>query len=138
MTRVLRFTFLFLAVTSAVVAVQATLSPHGFYTGFPVGLSWVDYLPPYNEHLIRDVGSFYVAFTILFVWSAVTLARALIVPVSVAWAVAAAMHAVFHVLHLGNFDTGDAIAQTIVLFAVVALPLLVIVLSARDVRHLRA
>ena len=138
MRGVLRFTFLFLAFTSGVVGVQATLSPHGFYTGFPGGQSWVQYLPPYNEHLIRDVGGFYLAFTILFVWAAITLARALIVPLSVAWSVAAIVHAVYHVLHLDGFPTGDAIAQTVGLFAVAALPLLVIVVSARDVRQLRS
>ncbi len=90
-------------------------------------------LPPYNEHLIRDVAGFYLAFTILFAWAAVTLARALVVPLCVAWAVAALLHGVFHALHLDGFSTGDAIAEIGGLAAVLVLPLLAIWVVRRDV-----
>lgn len=87
----------------------------------------VELLPPYNEHLVRDVGGLSLAFAILFAWAAVTLAPALIVPLCVA----GVLHAVFHITHLDGFSTGDAIAQTASLVAVIALPVLAIAITRR-------
>ena len=134
----LRFTFWFVALEQAFVGVQATLAPHSFYTGFPFGRMWVQYLPPYNEHLISDVGGFSLAFAILFAWAGITLARPLYVPLTIAWSVAAIIHAVYHVVNLQDFPTSDAIVQSFGLFLVALLPILVIVISAKDVRQLPA
>jgi len=39
------------------VGFWALLAPRSFYDDFPGGgRSWVSALPPYNEHLVRDVG----------------------------------------------------------------------------------
>ena len=137
MTGLLRVTLACLALSAAVPGLQATISPAGFYDGFPFGRAWVELLPPYNEHLIRDVGGFYLAFAILFAWASVTLARALIVPLCVAWTVAATLHAYFHITHLDGFSTGDAIAQTSGLLAVIAFPVLATTLVARHERAFR-
>lgn len=123
---VARVALVCLCLSCLVIGAQATVAPHAFYTGFPFGRGWVELLPPYNEHLIRDVGGFYLAFAILFAWAAVTLARELVVPLCVAYAVDAVLHGVFHVLHLDGFTAADAIAQTVGLAAVLALPLLAI------------
>jgi len=130
-TGLLRVTLACLAVSAAVPGLQATFSPTAFYEGFPFGRAWVELLPPYNEHLVRDVGGFYLAFAILFAWAAVTLSSALIVPLCVTWTVAAVLHAYFHATHLDGFSTGDAIAQTTGLVAVIALPLLAIAATRR-------
>ena len=89
-------------------------------------------LPPYNEHLIRDVGDFYLAFTILFAWAAWRPSRELVLPLASAWSVAALLHAVYHSLHLDGFGAGDAIALIVVLVTVLALPVLAIVLTLRE------
>ena len=116
-----------LAAESALVAVPALVSPRYFYDSFPFGLSWVDKLPPFNEHLISDVGGFYLAFTLLFAWAAISLRRPLVVPLCVAWGIAALVHFVFHVTHLDGWDVGDAIAQTADLAFVIALPVVAVV-----------
>ena len=131
--RVLRVTLACLSLSALAPGLQATVAPSSFYSGFPGGRGWVQLLPPYNEHLIRDVGGFYLAFALLFAWAAVTLARALVVPLAVAWSLAALLHAVYHVLHLDGFSTGDAVAQTAGLVAVLALPVLAIWVVRRDV-----
>ena len=123
MRTLLRISLAGIAFTALLPGLQATLGPESFYNGFPLGRGWVELLPPYNEHLTRDVGAFYLAFALLFAWAAVTLERALIVPLAVAWSVFSALHAVFHITHLDGFGTGDAIAQTAGLLAVIALPL---------------
>ena len=129
MRTLLRVVLWVLAVSALAPGLQATLGPESFYSGFPIGRGWVELLPPYNEHLIRDVGGFYLAFALMFAWAAVTLQRALIVPLAIAWSLAATLHAVFHVTHLDGFSTGDAIAQTTGLLAVLALPLLAIAIA---------
>jgi hypothetical protein len=88
-------------------------------------------LPPYNEHLIHDVGNYKVAFAILFAWAAWRPSRQLVVPLAAAWSVAALLHAVYHALHLGGFGAGDAIALTTVLAAALALPALAVFLTQR-------
>jgi hypothetical protein len=119
------------AVANAAVAIPAVVSPRAFYDDFPFGASWVSMLPPFNEHLISDVGGFYLAFTLLFAWAAITLRRALIVPLCLAWAAAAVIHFVYHVTHLDGWDAGDAIAQTASLALVLALPLIAFVGAPR-------
>jgi hypothetical protein len=101
----------------------ASFAPRSFYDSFPVGLSWVDKLPPYNAHLVTDTGGFYLAFAVLFAWAAWRPRRELVVPVCGAWAVAALLHLRFHLAHLGALATGDAIAQTVGLLAIILLPL---------------
>ena len=133
LTPLLRVTLACLSLSALFPGLQATLAPRSFYTGFPVGRGWVELLPPFNEHLIRDVGGFYLAFALLFAWAAVTLARALVVPLCVAWALAALLHGVFHALRLDGFSTGDAVAEIGGLAAVLLLPLLALWIVRRDV-----
>jgi hypothetical protein len=126
----LRILLALVALSALMPGLQATLGPHGFYTGFPFGRGWVELLPPFNEHLVRDVGAFYLGFALLFAWAAVTLERPLIVPLTVAWCLFSVLHAVYHATHLDGFSTGDAIAEIAALLAVIALPLLALRLPA--------
>lgn len=105
----------------AVIGLTATIFPHGFYDDFPFLRHWVDLLPPYNEHLVTDVGGLYLGFAVLIAWAAWTLEPTLVRAVSAAWLLVAALHLLFHATHLDNFDTGDAIAEILSL-AVLLLP----------------
>jgi hypothetical protein len=101
----------FLLFSAALVGLTATLAPRTFYDDFPFVAHWVELLPPYNEHLVTDVGGLYLGFAILFAWAAWTLDRTLVRAVSSAWLLAATIHLLFHAGHLGNFGTADAIAE---------------------------
>jgi len=128
---VARISLWLLAAEAAAVGVPAQLAPRAFYDSFPVGASWVDMLPPYNEHFVNDVAGFYVAFALLFAWAAVTLRRELVVPLCAAWGVAALLHFVYHVTHLDGWDAADAVAQTVALALVLALPVIAAVAAPR-------
>jgi hypothetical protein len=130
-TSLLRATLACLAVSAALPGLQATISPSSFYDGFPFGRAWVQLLPPFNEHLVRDVGTYKLAFALLFAWAAWRPARELVVPVAAAWSVAAFLHAVYHARNLDGFGAGDAIAFVTVLSAALALPALAIALTWR-------
>lgn len=110
------------AAITAFTGLIAALAPRGFYDDFPLGRGWVQMLPPYNEHLVNDVGGFYLAFALLFAWAAVSIERALIVPLCTAWVFAALLHFVYHVTHLDGWDLGDAVAQTVLLALILVLP----------------
>jgi hypothetical protein len=100
-----------LAISAATIGLTATLAPQAFYDDFPFLRHWVDLLPPYNEHLITDVGGLYLGFTVLFAWAARTLQPTLVRAVCSAWLLTAALHLLFHATHLEGFETGDAIAE---------------------------
>lgn len=109
--RIARGALAFLLIASLTIGLTAALVPRTFYDDFPFLTSWVELLPPYNEHLVTDVGGLYLGFSVLFAWAAWTLDRTLVRAVSVAWLLAAAIHLAFHAGHLENFGTGDAIAE---------------------------
>jgi hypothetical protein len=100
-----------LVLSAASVGLPAALAPHAFYDDFPFLAHWVDRIPPYNEHLVTDVGGLYLGFTVLFAWAAWKLEPTLVRAACVAWMLTEALHLGFHATHLDNFDTADAIAQ---------------------------
>lgn len=111
MPRLLRLALVFLCIATAQVGFTAAFAPHAFYDDFPFFAHWVDLLPPYNEHLVTDVGGLYLGFAALFGWAAWTLQPALVRPLCLAWLVPAILHLIFHAAHLGNFGSADAIAE---------------------------
>jgi hypothetical protein len=114
-----------LAILQGIVGIWASLVPRSFYRNFPIpGHNWVSLLPPYNEHLIRDVGELNLALTVVLAAAALTGQRLLSVVAVIAAAVYAVPHAVFHMFHLEGFPTVDAVTQTIG----IALQLVVIVI----------
>jgi hypothetical protein len=101
----------FLCVYCLYIGAVAAFAPHTFYGDFPFLAHWVDRLPPFNEHLVTDVGGLYLGFATLFAWAAwrpePNLARA----ASTAFLVTAAIHLIFHASHLGGFSTKDAVGE---------------------------
>ncbi len=101
----------FLLVSALAIGFTAAVLPRTFYDDFPFLAHWVDLLPPYNEHLVTDVGGLYLGFAVLFGWAAWTLERTLVRAVCAAWLLAATLHLLFHAEHLGGFSTADAITE---------------------------
>lgn len=112
----------FLALTAASIGLPATLAPRGFYDDYPFFASWVDLLPPYNHHLVTDVGGLYLGFAVVLAWAAWTLQRDLVNAVCAGWALMSLLHFAFHATHLDGFSTADAVAELVGLGAVLALP----------------
>ncbi|HEY4778535.1 MAG TPA: hypothetical protein VIH47_02965 [Solirubrobacterales bacterium] len=100
-----------LLVSALTIGLTATVAPRTFYDDFPFLAHWVELLPPYNEHLVTDVGGLYLGFALLFAWAAWTLDRTLVRAVCAAWLLTATIHLLFHIDHLAGFGTADAIAE---------------------------
>lgn len=106
-----RLSLLILAISALSVGLPATLAPRSFYDDFPFLTNWVDLLPPYNQHLVTDVGGLYLGFTVIFLWAARALQPTLVRAACTGWLLAASLHFLFHVTHLDGFGTADAIAE---------------------------
>ena len=117
--RVLRALLGFLSVYALFIGATAAFAPRAFYDDFPFLAHWVDRLPPYNEHLVTDVGGLYLGFAVLFGWAAWKCERTL----SPAAASALFVVALLHVI--------DAVAEVAGLAALL-LPLLLVIWSVRE------
>jgi hypothetical protein len=67
-----------------------------------------------------------LAFALLFAWAAARPDAALLVPLSVAWALLGAIHLAWHGAHLDGLGTADAIVRLAGLAVVLAPPLLAV------------
>jgi hypothetical protein len=121
-----RAALVILLISAAAVGLPATLAPESFYNDFPFLRHWVDLLPPYNEHLVTDVGGLYLGFAVIFAWAARTLQPTLVRAACSAWLLAAALHLFFHATHLENFSSGDAVAELASLAFLLVPPLVAI------------
>ena len=125
-----------LAVQGAILGVWAGFAPRSFYDDFPgLGRTWVSVDGPYNEHLVRDVGWLNLALTVITVWAAVSLVRALVLATLVGWLVTSIPHLVYHASNLDGLSAGDGTAEIISLALGPALAAALLVLVARGDRE---
>ncbi len=118
----------FLALSTAFVGVWALFAPLSFFTFFPTpGHPWVALLPPYNEHLTRDIGELNLGFAFLFIWTLRAPSRRLLLATLWAWLLSSIPHFIYHLTHLMHFPVVDQIAQTIALGLAAFLPVVLLV-----------
>jgi hypothetical protein len=121
-----------LAAVQGLVGTWALVAPLVFYEGFPLrGHSWVALLPPYNEHLVRDVGALNLGLAVVLAGAALRADRATVRLAAIAALVVAVPHTAYHALHLSHFPPAEALAQTIGTVAHLALLVAVLLLSGR-------
>jgi len=117
------------AVLGVLAAVQATdgfyalLAPRSFYEDFPLGRGWVEALPAYNEHLLRDVGALFLATAVVLAAAAIWLDRRLVLVALASFLVFSIPHTTYHLFNLEGISTGDAIAEAVSLLLTVIAPL---------------
>lgn len=125
--RWVRAILLYFGLTNAFPGVWALFMPHSFYDAFPgFGRVWVAIDGPYNEHLIRDVGGFFLALSVLsFV--------ALLAPRSVSVRATAIClltfnvpHLLYHLKHLHMLPLIDQLGNAVTLSLAVLLSILLL------------
>jgi 4-carboxymuconolactone decarboxylase len=104
----------------------ALLAPVSFYEDFPLGRGWVEVLPAYNEHLLRDVGGLFLATGAVLLAAAWSLQRRLVVVAAASFLLFSAPHTIYHLLNLEPYSTGDALANALGLVATVLVPVWVL------------
>jgi AhpD family alkylhydroperoxidase len=111
-----------LAGLQIVDGLYALFAPVSFYEDFPLGRGWVELLPAYSEHLVRDVGSLFLATGTVLAAAGWTLQRRLVIVAAASFLLFSLPHAVYHLFNLGPYGTADAIANAAGLIATVVLP----------------
>ena len=126
--RAIRAGLVVLAAPAAFVGVWALAAPRSFYDDFPgAGHSWVAPLGPgFDEHLVRDVGSFELALVALAVFAIVTLDRRLVQGALIAFLVSGLPHFVYHATATEPLSTGDAVAELLSLALGFVVPLVLL------------
>jgi len=117
----------------------ASLAPWHFFDGFPgFGHHWTAAYPPYNAHLVTDLGATFLTLGALLAVAAVVADR------RVRWSVLAGvwlfntLHLAFHAGHRGTMSIVDYRASVASLAAGVAAPLLLAALDALAIRPQRS
>ena len=113
----------------------ALFAPRSFYDDFPIGRGWVEALPDYSEHLVRDVGGLFLATGAVLLAAAWTLQRRLVIVAAASFLLFSVPHAIYHLLNLGPYSTGDAIGNAFGVLAIVFLPAWVLFELRRQSGH---
>jgi hypothetical protein len=130
--REIRWGLLGLAASVVVVGGWALFAPHNWYDEFPVGTGhWISALGAFDEHLVRDFGSLYLALGSLLVFAAVTLDRLLVQAVLGASLVFQVPHFIFHAANTEPFSVANNIVNLVLLAAGLALTVMLLMMSAR-------
>jgi nucleoside-diphosphate-sugar epimerase len=112
------------------VGLQALFTPRSFYDDFPLGRGWVGMDGPYNEHLVRDVGSLNLALVVLVLAALFVSTRTLARTAAVVWLVNAVPHFAYHARHINTagMEGSDKVVLLLTLGGAVLLPALVLML----------
>ena len=121
--QVTRVALLILCAYCLFIGFVAAVAPHTFYDDFPFLRHWVDKLPPYNEHLITDVGGLYIGFAVVIGLAAWRLERGLVIAACAGFLTVSVPHLLFHATHLDGFGELDAIAELTALASLLIPPL---------------
>ena len=101
-----------LAVPVLIVGGWALLAPHNWYGEFPVGSGrWISSLGPYDEHLVLDFGSLYLALGLLLAFAGFTLDRLLVQAVLWASLVFQVPHFIFHAANTEQLSAASNIVN---------------------------
>lgn len=83
------------------VGIWAEFFSRAFFTSFPgFGLHWISMMGAYDEHLISDVGSFYLALTAVSIAGIIARAATAGRIAGLGWTVFGVFHFAFHITHL--------------------------------------
>lgn len=120
-----------LAAVQATDGLYALFAPQSFYDDFPAGRGWVEALPAYSEHLVRDVGALFLATAVILAAAAIWLERRLVLVALVSFLVFSVPHTIYHLFNLEGISTGDAITEAVLLVLTVLAPLALLVAMLR-------
>ena len=117
---------------NALVGVWASLAPHPFYDSFPGGgRHWVSVDGPFNEHLVRDVGTLNLALAAIAVAALVRPLRYLVMVYAAAELLYTVPHWLYHATHLDGYEAADQVGLMITLGISVLAPIVLVLLSSR-------
>ena len=118
--------------------IPALLAPRWFFENFPgAGRNWTAAYPPYNEHLMTDVGAAATTLGVLLAIAAFLADRKVTAVVLAGVIVFSTLHLVYHIVRHGTLAGDDLTLSLASLAAGVLFPALLWWLDSRthSVRH---
>ena len=129
----MRWTLVVLGVFHLLTGVPAVVAPRWFFDGFPgVGQPWTAAYPPYNEHLMTDVGATFTTLGVMLLLAARLMLRRVTDVVLIGVLTFSSLHLLYHASHhgaLSGVDLGLSLSS-LVLGVLAPLALLVLNRSA--------
>ena len=129
----IRAGLLALAVPQVAIGIWALVSPTGWFENFPgAGRSWLPlYEGDFDQHLVTDVGSAFLAIGVILVLAAVWMDRRLVLTAVIGYLVYQLPHSLFHFASDEVMTTGDRIANAVALALALFLALGIVVATLR-------
>jgi alkylhydroperoxidase family enzyme len=129
----IRAGLLALALPQLAIGVWALVSPRGWFENFPgAGRSWLPlYEGDFDQHLVTDVGSTFLALGVILVLAAVWMDRRVVLAATIGYLVYQVPHSLYHFASDEVLTTGDQIANGVGLALVLFLALGIIVGTVR-------
>jgi hypothetical protein len=110
--------------------VSATAAPKWFFDIFPgFGERWTAAYPPYNEHLMVDVGAAFATLGVLLLAAAILADRRVTTVVLLGVIVFSGLHLAFHAGHPGELTGASLSLSLISLVAGVLAPVALLILA---------
>ena len=101
----------------------AVLAPAHFFRTFPgAGLHWTAAYPPYNQHLIVDLGATMLTLATLLIGAAIVDSPAVSVVAGLATGVFGTLHFGYHALHAGHMGASDRVLSLLSLIGGAVVP----------------
>ena len=125
-----------LIVSSLLTGAWAEIAPRAFYMNFPTtGLHWVASGGPYDQHLVRDVGSLNLALATMAVVAFIRLDMNTVRVVAGGFFVFSAVHVAYH-LESPLTSNASQFLQVVALFVPVVVALFILLLRwPRSLQH---
>jgi hypothetical protein len=115
--------------------VAATAAPKWFFDTFPgFGERWTAAYPPYNQHLMSDVGAAFATLGFLLLVAAALADRRVTTVVLLGVIVFSALHLAFHLAHHGGLTGASLLLSLTSLEAGVVAPVALLILARRHPR----
>ena len=107
---------LYLLMANATPGLWALFRPRAFYDTFPgFGRTWISVDGPYNEHLIRDVGAFFLTTSVLCFLTLFFPRFVTVRATAICLLVFNVPHLLYHVNHLHMLPFIDQIGNVVIL-----------------------
>jgi len=111
--------------------VGAIVAPRWFFDTFPgFGRHWTAAYPPYNEHLMTDVGAAFLALGVILLIAAGMRDRKVTNVVLIGLLTFSMAHLVFHSRHPGSLTGADLAASLVSLALGVVVPAIILIVNA--------
>jgi hypothetical protein len=131
--RGIRIGLVALAIPQLGIGFWALISPSEWFETFPgAGNHWLPLYGPFDEHLVSDVGSTFLALGVLLVLAAAWMDRRVVIAAAVAYLVYQVPHTIYHLGADDVLSDGDQLANGIGLVLALFLALGVLVGALRS------